>query len=252
METKINNNKTTLDNYYNNRKIDFTNGLIDTTNIDELIKYLHTCLHKQYVYNLYKNENGLINFEILISDDYTISNINKINNICIIHGYSIYHILYENNKINFNDIDKNKVYKDFSIIIVPKFDKSIIINTPIYYVVHESKINTILENGIIPWHECKLTTHFFDLTYICTSIVDCIKLIPIYIKTSGYYNLDKNGKKTTKNKNFAILEILNTKDLVLYEGNFFDFNNGYYTYRNICKNNIKLIKIVYDNNLNDN
>ena len=132
-------------------------------------------------------------------------------------------------KYNSKTFEKQTMINDGLILFYEsKFDEQINITDKLYHATEMKNIEKILKNGLYPKLNSKIEYHS-ERIYLSKNKNDCIKLIPRLRAFSLNMNIP-----------FVLLEI-NKSDKYYLDSK----SDGIYTYNNIIKNDIKLLKKIY-------
>jgi len=218
-------------------------GLIKTYNIDFVIDKSTQLLSVLNVrYKIEKNPNSSIKLiiydfnKIYIKELFNLLNTNFVN----LFGWFPSYMYIKNlsgmeNQMNYDQNYLIRTYEylsEVSIIFESKFDIEVKIPNKLYHISIQEYKNKILKKGIIPKSKSKVSLHDGRI-YVCSSIENCLDLIP----QMKFYFFNKNININTK---WIIYEI-NTDDLKmsLYKDPNYP-EKGYYLIGNIPPENIKV------------
>lgn len=195
-------------------------------------------------------------FNIDINQHAPFNDVEKINSLCNNLGYFIskfiIHIGNTSNTLNTlkynNKTFKNDIKNNTKLILFyeSNFDAEIIIPDKIYHTTNITHLRKIQNIGLTPRSSSKLQYHL-DRVYFCLSLNDC---------ENGINKLRIFDKTKTTIKDYIILEI-DTQNL--YDINFDNSktlmkfredpnSNGIYTFSNIPKDKIDILKTIYQKN----
>jgi len=173
------------------------------------------------------------------------NNLSTVNSFCNNLGYYItkFKVIKNNNQniITYNDSTFFNDIKDNDGLVLfyeTKFGTEIKPPEILYHATNIKNIERINKNGLYPKSTSKLEYHF-ERIYFSKTLIDCENLIP-------------------KLRNFDVTNTTNIKDFIIYEINIKDFNNvkfyidpksnGIYTYYNIQKEWLNILKTIYTEN----
>lgn len=225
---------------YNNY---ITEGLVHTYPISVYYNTLYDNLlfliNKNIIFNIipnnlnetFKIELSKIDFDDIVLIDSFCSNLGYfLTKFKITIGDSSNTLKY-NYKTFYNDIKNNN---GLTVFYESKFDTIIKIekNQKLYHATTINHLERILKIGLYPKAESKIE-HHYERIYFYDNINDCIKNIP---KLRGF--------SSSLVKDYIILEI-NNSDYKYYKDSK---SSGIYTYQNIKKDDIEILKNIYTAN----
>jgi len=210
-------------------------GLIKTYPIskhEDDVRLLFYSKSIKYVLNIdYDKEKANIEIE---------SDYETVNSVFQTLGYFIYfYEVWRGNRNNFfkytddKDFKKNiENYTKLKLYYEARFDELVIPNDKIYHATNIKNIAKIDKVGLYPSRDSKIYYHTSRI-YFSKHFDSTEKLIP---RLKYYYN--RYGSK-----DFLIYEIKTPKNIKFYDDP--NLKDGIYTYSNIPKENLKLLKKIY-------